>query len=226
MNTVTETTNNTNTNTNSVEGLIALLESGGWAAEAAAVVQSGHRAQIELDRGMTRAQARVIRSIGLKRGQGILPCWIPSECAAIWAHSETVVDWQQVLPACYWERSSNGCYSYDSCTGNTEATVASDGVLRGKTRTTAARLSGDLTNGRYCGEKPPYLWDVLIDNLMEKYWDALAAFRALPDGYGCQEGKDLLASADKAIGEARIIATKAMANGADEWQELPADWLG
>ena len=222
------TISNTETNTlnATAEGLIALLASAGWNAEAEAAVQSGTRAQIELDRGMTRAQARVIRAIGTKRGQGMLPCFIPQMACAIWAHAETVQEWEQVLPCCYWERDNNGNYSYTSCTGNTEATVTPKGVLQGRTQTTAARLCLRPTNGLYCGQKPPYLWDVLIDNLLEKRGDALAAFRAIPDGYGTGEGRALLVTADAAIAEARIIAAKAMANGAAEWEELPPDWRG
>ena len=221
MNTVTETTNNTNTD--SVEGLIALLESAGWAEEAAAVIGSGHRTQITVDLEMTEAQASVIREIGQKRGQGLLPCWIPQIGAAIWAHAGVVQEWEQILPSCYWERATNGNYSYVSCTGNTEASVLPDGTLRGKTRTTAARLAASPA---VWGEAPPYLWEMRLESLVGKYWDALAAFRVLPDGRGCQEGKDLLASADKAIAEARAIAASAMSHGAPEWQDLPPDWRG
>ena len=211
------------TNTNSVEGVVDLLKAGGWASEAAAVISSGPRAQITVDLEMTEAQASVIREIGQKRGQGLLPCWIPQIGAAIWAHAGVVQEWEQILPSCYWERATNGNYSYVSCTGNTEASVLPDGTLRGKTRTTAARLAASPA---VWGEAPPYLWEMRLESLVGKYWDALAAFRVLPDGRGCQEGKDLLASADKAISEARKIASLAMGRRAPAWQELPPDWRG
>ena len=220
MNTVTETTNNT---ANSFEDLVALLKDAGWVAEADAAVDSGARAQIHLDGGMTEAQARVVRSIGLTRRQGVLPCWVPALDAAIWAHSATIEAWEGVLPSCYWNRGASGAYEYVSCTAATEASVTPDGVLRGKTRTTAARLAG---SGSSHLPAPRRGWEAKMDSLINKYWAALAAFRALPDGRGSQEGKDLLAIADKAMADARKIASLAMGRRAPEWQELLPDWRG
>ena len=220
MNTVTETTNNT---ANSFEDLVALLKDAGWVAEADAAVDSGARAQIHLDGGMTEAQARVVRSIGLTRRQGVLPCWVPALDAAIWAHSATIEAWEGVLPSCYWNRGASGAYEYVSCTGNTAAAVLPDGTVRGRTRTTAARLAASPA---VWAEAPPYLWEARLESLMEKHWDAIAAFRALPDGRGSQEGKDLLAIADKAMADARKIASLAMGRRAPEWQELLPDWRG
>ena len=223
---ITSTTNTeTETATTaSVEGLVDLLESAGWADEAAAVIGSGCRTQITIDDEMTEAQASVIRSIGLKRGQGMLPCWIPSMKCAIWAHTEVIVEGQVIRPSCYWDRNmSSGAYLYTSCMAATTAYVLPDGVVGGRTRTTAARLAGD---GKSDLPAPPDGWESRLDSLTDKYWSALAAFHELPDGHGSQEGQDLLGEVDKTIAEARSIAAAAMAHGAPEWEELPPDWLG
>ena len=215
-NTATETAT-----TASVEGLVALLEDAGWADEAAAVIESGCRTQTTIDLDMTQAQAWVIRSIGLKRGQGMLPCWIPQMECAIWAHTETIEEGQEILPSCYWTRGARRTYEYSSCTGNTEASVSPSGVLRGRTRTAAVRLAGGRVSRLPAPSKG---WKPKMDALMDKYWAALAAFHDLPDG--SQEGRELLKGAYETIAEARSIAAAAMDHGAPEWEELPPDWRG
>ena len=65
-----------------------------------------------------------------------------------------------------------------------------------------------------------------MDSLVAQYWAGITAFRGLPDGYGSQEGRELLAESYKTIAEARSIAAAAMDHGAPEWEELHPDWRG
>ena len=219
---ITSTTETETATSNTVEGIVDLLNAAGWTDEAAAVIGSGCRTQITIDDEMTQAQAWVIRAVGIARKQGMLPCWIPQMECAIWAHTETIEEGQEILPSCYWTRGARGAYEYTSGTGNTEASVSPSGVLRGRTRTAAVRLAG----GRVSHLPAPRRgWEAKMDSLINKYQDALAAFHGLPDGYS-QEGRELLAESYKTIAEARSIAAAAMDHGAPEWEELHPDWRG
>jgi len=218
---ITSTTE-TETSTASVDGIVDLLNAAGWTDEAAAVIGSGRDAQITVDLEMTQAQAWVIRAVGIARGQGMLPCWIPQMECAIWAHTETIEEGQEILPSCYWTLGARRTYEYSSCTGNTEASVSPSGVLRGRARTAAARLAGGRVSHL---PAPTKGWEPKMKSLMARYWAALAAFHGLPDGYS-QEGRELLAESYKTIAEARSIAAAAMDHGAPEWEELHPDWRG
>ena len=219
---ITSTTETETATSNTVEGIVDLLNAAGWTDEAAAVIESGCRTQTTIDLEMTQAQAWVIRAVGIARRQGMLPCWIPQMECAIWAHTETIEEGQEILPSCYWTRGARRTYEYSSCTGNTEASVSPSGVLRGRARTAAARLAGGRVSHL---PAPAKGWKPKMDALMDKYWAALAAFHDLPDGYS-QEGRELLAESYKTIAEARSIAAAAMDHGAPEWEELHPDWRG
>ena len=214
---------NTDSTSASFEDIVALLKDAGWVAEASAAVDSGSRAQISVDCTMTQAQAWVVRAIGSTRRQGVLPCWIPGAECVVWAHSAPVEEWESFLPECYWNCSATGVYEYVSCTGNTMAAVLPDGVVRGRTLTTAARLAARPV---VWGAAPPYCWEMRLDALVAQYWATLASFHKLPDGRGSREGKELLREADTVLTEARGIAAAAMGRGAPEWVALPSDWLG
>ena len=220
---ITSTTETETETANTVEGLVDLLNAAGWTDEAAAVIESGCRTQTTVDLEMTQAQAWVIRAVGIARGQGMLPCWIPALECAIWAHTETIEEGQEILPSCYWTLGARGHYEYVSGTGNTEASVSPSGVLRGRTRTAAVRLAGGRVSRLPAPSKG---WEAKMDSLVAQYWAVLEAFHDLPDGRGSQEGKNLLREAYAALAEARSIAAAAMDHGAEEWRALPPEWRG
>ena len=90
--------------------------------------------------GLTAGAAAVVRRIGEKRGQGILP-HETTEGDLVWASAEEVTQGQVCRPTQYWVEDGHGGARYTSCTGNTEAHVDASGTVRGRTRSAEWRAT-------------------------------------------------------------------------------------
>jgi len=172
---------------------------------------------------MSRAQQRTIFTIGLRRGQGMLPLPGFRVGTAVWCHAQVVQEHHVITPSQYWSRREDGAWTYKSCTGNTMATVWPDGEFTGRTMSAIARVAGDETWHKGDGI-PVEIGLVTSENVLgaayEAYDDAKAAHQAAYAAYA--EGSVTFSAICEASDRVRTIATFAMAMGADEWE----DWAG